>query len=201
MDISEWVKAARTKAAFSQEALAQALGVTKGNVSAWENSRHKPKLEQILTIGRATGFALPPDLSDWSMSPASIGTRRVPLVSHEAAGRWTGEVNQSHDSKDWLMTDLEHSGSAFALEIRDEAMLPEFKEGDKIIIDPEVQPRPGDFVLFSHDDAVDFRKYRPRTADVFELMPLNDDFSSIRSDVTQVNIIGTMVEHRKYRRR
>ena len=56
------------------------------------------------------------------------------------------------------------------------------------------------------DDEATFKKYRPRAVDargsmVFELVPLNDDYPIIRSDVTPVRIVGTMVEHRKYRRR
>lgn len=201
MKIATWVKAARTKAELSQDALAQALGLTKGNISAWEHARHRPKLEQVLTISRVTGFTLPADLSEWSTSPASVGTRRVPLISRGQAAEWAGAVDQSHDAADWLMTDLEHSDSAFALQIEGDSMLPDFRPGDRIIIDPAVEPRPGDFVVFKSDDEVTFRKYRPRTAGVYELMPLNDDFPAIRSDSTDVKIIGTMVEHRKYRRR
>ena len=36
---------------------------------------------------------------------------------------------------------------------------------------------------------------------IFELVPLNDDFPSLRSDVNDIHIVGTMIEHRKYRRR
>jgi hypothetical protein len=35
---------------------------------------------------------------------------------------------------------------------------------------------------------------------VFELIPLNDDYPTLRSDVDHIRIVGTMVEHRKYRR-
>ena len=86
-------------------------------------------------------------------------------------------------------------------------MLPDYRPGDRVIIDPEVTPTPGDCVVAKNgEDEATFKKYRPRGLDqagnmVFELVPLNDDYPIIRSDATPVRIIGTMVEHRKYRRR
>lgn len=209
MDINSWVRAARSKAGKSQEALASALGVTKGNVSAWENGRHKPKLEQVLAISRLTGYPPPPELAGYNVAPAPLGSRRIPLISYVQAGVWTGVVDnyQPGDAEDFLLTDMELSGGAFALEIKGDSMLPEFKQGDRVIIDPNVMPQPGDFVVAKNgDEEATFKKYRPRGVNdggetVFELVPLNDDYPSMRSDVTPIRIVGTMVEHRKYRRR
>ena len=85
-------------------------------------------------------------------------------------------------------------------------MEPDFKEGDAVVIDPEVSPLPGDFVVAKNgEEEALFKKYRPRGimngSDVFELVPLNEDFPTIRSDQEEVRIIGTMVEHRRYRKR
>lgn len=113
-------------------------------------------------------------------------------------------------ASEYLLTDLPVSRYTFALEIKGTSMLPEFKEGDRVIIDPEVRPQPGDFVAAKTMDAhghgeATFKKYRPRGTndkgqEVFELSPLNEDFPSLRSDTTPLEIIGTMVEHRRYRR-
>lgn len=59
MELSTWVKLARTKQGWTQDQLATALDVTKGNVSAWENGRHEPSWDRILKIGRLTGEPLP----------------------------------------------------------------------------------------------------------------------------------------------
>jgi SOS-response transcriptional repressor LexA len=68
-------------------------------------------------------------------------------------------------------------------------------------------PRPGDFVVAknSGQEAV-FKQYRERGVDeaghtLFELVPLNTFYPVLRSDVQHLNIVGTMIEHRKYRRR
>jgi len=88
-------------------------------------------------------------------------------------------------------------------------MLPEFHEGDKIVIDPEVAPQPGDLVIakLDGDDEATFKKYRPRGVDstgapVIELVPLNDDWPTLTITADKPGrIMGTMVEHRRYRRR
>lgn len=207
--VNEWVLAARKHANLSQEKLGEHVGVSKSNVSGWEKDRHNPSFEQMVTISRATNFPLPAGAKAPSnVATASMGDSRIPLISHVQAGIWTEVVDnfQPGDADDWLITDLAVSGSTFALEIKGDSMLPEFKPGDRVIIDPEVAPQPGDYVVAKNggNDAT-FKKYRPRGVDsagqtVFELAPLNDDFPTIRSDVEPVRIIGTMVEHRKYRR-
>lgn len=209
MDISQWVKEARGKAKLSQEALAFELDLTKGNVSAWENGRHKPKLEQILRIAQLTGVGLPLEAKGFNVAPAPVGARKIPLISYVQAGCWTGIVDNylPGDAEEWLLTDLDLSGCAFALQIKGDSMLPEFKEGDRVIIDPNVGPLPGDFVVAKNgDEEATFKKYRPRGVNeqgtvVFELVPLNEDYPSMRSDSTPISIVGTMVEHRKYRKR
>lgn len=140
---------------------------------------------------------------------AQIGARQIPLISYVRAGHWAGAVDpfQPNDAHEWLMTDLDMSDNAFALEIKGDSMLPEFAQGDRVIIDPGVKPRPGDYVVAKNgDDEATFKKYRLRSinehgVDVFELVPLNPDYPSMRSDVTPITIVGTMVEVRKYRRR
>lgn len=44
---------------MTQTDLGDALGVTKGNVSAWENGRHEPSYTQMLKIAELTKSSLP----------------------------------------------------------------------------------------------------------------------------------------------
>ena len=144
-----------------------------------------------------------------NVTPAPIGTRLVPLISYVQAGYWTEATDPATvgDGFEYLLTDLELSGSAFALQIEGESMLPQFRPGDRVIVDPEICPQPGDFVVaMNGGHEATFKKYRPRSMDeagnvVFELVPLNEDFAPMRSDQTPIRIVGTMMEHRQYRRR
>jgi phage repressor protein C with HTH and peptisase S24 domain len=61
VEIKDWVKNARTSAGLTQEQLGNELGVTKGNVSGWENGRHEPSYHQLLKIELLTGVKLSMD--------------------------------------------------------------------------------------------------------------------------------------------
>lgn len=146
---------------------------------------------------------------DENVSVSDVGVKKIPLIDYVRAGTLVEVANPFPvgGAYDWLLTDLDLSERAFALEIEGNSMEPEFKAGDRVIIDPSVSPHPGDFVVAkNHDEKATFKKYRLRGIDetgkeVFELIPLNSDYPTLRSDEIPLRIIGTMMEHRKYRRR
>jgi SOS-response transcriptional repressor LexA len=146
---------------------------------------------------------------DKNVAPAEVGTRLVPVISYVQAGQMTEVVDPFAlgGSFEFISTDLDLSGRAFALIIKGPSMEPEFREGDKVIIDPAVCPQPGDFVVAKNSvEEATFKKYRPRGTDargnmIFELVPLNDDFPTLNSDRDHLIVIGVMMEHRKYRKR
>lgn len=137
------------------------------------------------------------------------GLKPVPRISFVQAGPWREVVDPYAPgaAEDYLLTDQDLGPHAFALTIQGDSMTPDFREGDIVIIDPDVRPSPGDFVVARNGrDEATFKKYRPRGINergelVVELVPLNEDYPSLRSDCTPLQIIGTMMEHRRYRRR
>lgn len=199
-----------------QSDLARALNTSPQTVNNWETRGISKK--GLLHIQNTLGIS-----ASWvetgqgrkfvqvknNVSPAQIGSKQIPLISYVRAGLWAGagDLPQPGDAQEWLMTDLELSDGAFALEIKGDSMLPEFNPGDRVIIDPAIRPQPGDYVVAKNgEDEATFKKYRLRGAneqgvEVFELVPLNPDYPSIRSDQVPIRIVGTMVEVRKYRRR
>ncbi|MBN4665410.1 LexA family transcriptional regulator [Pandoraea nosoerga] len=213
MNIAQWIRASREAAQLKQDELAERLGKTRGNISAWENGRHEPSYSQILEIARLTKHAVPiPGMESEphrNVSAAEIGQRKIPLISSVQAGRMTEALEPFPPGVafEYLLTDLDLSENAFALEIEGQSMEPEFKAGDRIIVDPALQPQPGDFVVAKNGrEEATFKKYRPRGMgqggrEVFELVPLNDDYPTINSEHEPARIIGVMVEHRRYRRR
>lgn len=67
-------------------------------------------------------------------------------------------------------------------------MEPDFKSGDVIIIDPEIKPHPGEFIVAANNEReATFKKYRPTRIDAngnehFELVPLNSDYPTLSSE-------------------
>jgi SOS-response transcriptional repressor LexA len=134
----------------------------------------------------------------------------VPVIARAQAGDWT-EVEDPFAvgaADEFLQTELQVNSGTFAVVIEGRSMEPEFQPGDKVIIDPEVKPRPGDFVIAKRDNDQEatFKKYRLRNQDeqgrdIIELTPLNSDWPSLMIDRDNPGyIVGTMVEHRRYRR-
>lgn len=199
-----------------QSDLARVLNTSPQTINNWEtrgiSKQGLLSIQNTLGISASwvqSGHGQKFVLDKSNVSTAQIGSKQIPLLSYVSAGAWTGAVDafQPNDAHDWLVTDLELSEGAFALEIKGDSMQPEFKPGDRVIIDPDISPQPGDFVVAKNgEEEATFKKYRPRSMDasgklVFELVPLNDDYPTMRSDISPINIVGTMVEHRKYRRR
>ena len=157
---------------------ARAIGVTPQAVQQWTNDETSPRGKNLSRAAVFLGVT-PAELrfgasGEQNVSAAVIGQRRIPLISRVQAGMWTEIIDHfaPGDAQDWMLTDLELSGSSFALEIQGDSMLPDFRPGDRVIIDPEIAPQPGDFVVAKNgDNEATFKKYRPRGIELVALLP------------------------------
>ncbi|WP_347460974.1 S24 family peptidase [Acinetobacter sp. ANC 7454] len=134
------------------------------------------------------------------------GVKLVPVISYVQAGSFKEAIQDAQEN--FVASYTENlSKYAFALEVQGESMTPEFKPGDKIIVDPEVEPKPGDYVIAQNGEhEPTFKKYRPRGYDsngnvIFELTPLNPDYPILNSADQPIHIVGTVIEHIRALRR
>lgn len=209
---------AREHANMKQRDVAEYFGISTQAISQWESNRTRPDSQRLASLARLFGVRL-----DWLLDetgpivferPATnTGARhttRVPVIDRIEAGDWTGIKQPSvvGSAGEFLQTDLEVSSSTFALVIEGRSMAPEFQPGDKVIIDPEIQPRPGDYVVAKRDkdqEAI-FKEFQLKIQNkeghaVIELKPINPDLPTLLIDRNNPGrIVGTMVEHRRYRR-
>jgi SOS-response transcriptional repressor LexA len=208
MTIASRVYAKRSELGLTQTELADLVGTSQQAIVQLESGktkrpRYMPELAKALKCD--LNWLLHGGSEGSNVSSADIGTRKIPLLSYVQAGLWTEsqEIRGYDGGMSYLLMDDDCSESAFALVIEGDSMAPKFNAGDRIIVDPDVYPVPGDFVV-ARDDVKNetvFKKYRPTGIDmhgndVYELVPLNDDFPTLRSDAGKLNIIGTMIEHR-----
>lgn len=217
-ELSIRIKEALTGCGKTQAQIARELGKTPGAVSHWITGETKSlKAETAAALERVTGYS-----ASWiatgrgekmaghaNVVLVDMGAHRVPLIDYVQAGTWTGTQNLDISQvRDWLTTDVQARGDVFALEIRGDSMTPDFVEGDRVVIDTGIRAQPGDYVVAQQAEGeATFKKYRLRGidretgAEQFDLIPLNEDYPTLHADERTAQIVGVMVEHRRYRRR
>lgn len=92
----------------------------------------------------------------------------------------------------------------YPVEITDRSMDPVFRIGDVVTIDPQVAPKPGDYVLAQIGNGQHrFGRYRerslPKTGGVgYEVVPENKDFAPLSDDQPDVSIVGVVTQQRRF---
>lgn len=211
----------------NQSQFARMLGVTPQAVQKWMAGVTEPRGKNLEAAARFFGvtpaylkFGLDPSESgdntkqsgaerqrpfDENVTRVPMGTRPIPVISSVQAGALR-DMDVPYEPGDGYAVvytdDMSLSRWTFSLEVEGESMLPRFQPGDLLIVDPELSPNPGNFVVARNGtNQATFKKYRPRGMDergnmIFELVPLNEDYPTMRSDVEKLTILGVVVEHR-----
>ena len=203
----------RKQRKLTQGQLGKALGVSDVTVGYWERDLNVPggksltKLAQYL--GVTEGFLLYGHEEEANVGTAPVTAQQIPIISYVQAGAWSPECDARNldGTIDYILTSEFHSYSTFALKVKGKSMEPDFVEGDVIIVDPELHPGPGDYVVAKNgSDEATFKKYRARGVsesgeEIFELVPLNEDYAVRNSANEKIRIVGVVVEHRRMMRR
>ena len=214
---SERIKELRKKHGLTQQQVGERIGASRASVSQWESGDVSPSADYLVALARVFGVSAhwlstgkgSPEPSN--VEPATLPQGgKVPIISYVQAGHWREMCEQAtafDGNVEYITVGEEVGPRGFGLWVCGKSMQPLFNEGDLIIIDPDEAPRPGDYVVAKNGSKeATFKKYRPRGIDengqdVFELVPLNDDFPTLHSDRQHIEIIGVMVEHRIFRKR
>lgn len=217
MSIGKRIKAQREVRHLTQKTLAKRLGISVQAISQWENDKTVPEAERLRDIS----IALNSDfywLFEGSIDAGPIAQRyetddqriwRAPLIDRVVAGTWSEATTPETLPADTRYLDvyIKPMGKIFAFEISGESMEPEFATGDLVIIDTGLDPLPGDFVVASNsEEGSTFKKLKVSRNAVgermLELVPLNCDYPTLVLDsASPGRVIGTMIEHRRFRRR
>ncbi|MCH9269656.1 LexA family protein [Pantoea ananatis] len=203
------LKSLRKERKLTQAQLGKAIGVSDVTIGYWEKDQNQPGGLSLTKLAKYFGvsesFIVTGKEEGSNVSFAPMGYRKIPVISWVQAGNWTSASDASNieGALDFILTSEPHSMGTFALLIRGKSMEPDFREGDSIIVDPDLCPKPGDYVVAKNgSDEATFKKYRSRgvTEDgegAFELVPLNEDFATLNSLYEKIEIIGVVVEHRR----
>ena len=209
-EIGERLKRRRLALGWSALKVATLAEISQPHLSRIENGKGGYAAETLSKIAGALGLSLERLYSSKSnVEDAIADFRTIPVLDYVQAGRWTGLQPEDSETemRQRITTNIECPPSTFALVIRGDSMEPRFTEGDVVVINPTIPPRPGDFVVATDESGeATFKQYRAAGVNfagqsVFELVPLNPIYGPMRSDIQKIAIVGVMIEHRSYRQR
>jgi SOS-response transcriptional repressor LexA len=192
--IGQRIKQARNEAAISQDALAEALGVSRVAVSNWERGKDLPGIPRFKRIAEvlhcdggwlllgAPGANLddvPSAQKIREMTAVYTARTKVPLVSQVPGGaqRLAADPYTRGAAEDWLTPTGRMSEGSFALRVHGNSMEPDFPDGCVIFVDPGVQWKSGDFVVvrFEDTDEATFKRIVKDGGHML-LVPLNPQY-------------------------
>lgn len=128
--------------------------------------------------------------------------RMLPVINSVHAGSWTGIGDTVYE--EYLPCIMPCSKDTFCLRVEGNSMNPVFMTGDVVVVDPSVLPTAGRYVVAIKDDedVATIKKYRAlglnsQGQEAFELVPMNPDFASYRSDQCRIRIIGVVISYNR----
>lgn len=115
-------------------------------------------------------------------APMPLAGRLIPVISWVQAGAWTSVDSVPADTQfeEWLPPNPKCGKNGYGLEVVGESMLPDFRPGDKIYVNPDFQPdnlKTGDLVIVTceGDAEATFKKLILESGHIY-LQPLNPNW-------------------------
>ena len=189
MALGKNIRSRRETLGWTLEKLSELSGVEIGTISALEN-RDSKRSQYATALARAMGVtldeleqpdSLPPQPAKGTpqallagLSPAPERTGRVPLISWVQAGEWAhaADLLQPGEGYEWIDTSVAVQAHTFALRVEGDSMEPEFAPGTILVVEPELDAYPGDYVIAKNGDEATFKQLVRDGADLY-LKPLN----------------------------
>jgi SOS-response transcriptional repressor LexA len=121
--------------------------------AAWENFARYFRMDvEFLRIGERAYVKRRSELSNPTSHSAAGHIRNIPLLNWHQIGQLTKREDlpgSIHAEATVEATDI--SGTrTFALKVQDDSMEPLFSKGEMIFINPDLEWKPGDFVIATH---------------------------------------------------
>ncbi len=204
---------AKDEKGLKQVDLVKATGVSKGTVSNWISGKTTPDDTVALgDLAKALGVSV-----DWLVTGRESNNhsfsnvrpvdkheiRMAPVLNYVQAGEFCEYFDDAIADR-FEPVSTKHPKNSYWVELNGLSMIPDFYPEELVLINPDMQPSPGDYVVAKKagENAVTFKKWRPRGFDdegveYCELVPLNPDFPVIDSRHTPFTVCGVAVEHKK----
>jgi len=142
--------------------------------------------------GLPTGWLDDFDVGE-NTEPAPSIRGAVPLISSVQAGMYKEFVDNLHQSEgafETIETTVPVNRHTFALRVKGDSMEPRFPEGIVLIVEPDLDPQPNDFVIAKNGNDETTFKQLVRDGQDWYLKPLNERYPI--KPLGQSNIVGVV---------
>lgn len=204
MGISANIKKLRTDRDWTQEQLAEKVGVTRSTVTQWETGWSQPRMGAIERLAAAFGVSVSEMVDEGShaLPKGAIFPKPSPRATAPLLGRvHAGDAQEPDIIEDKI--ELPYSvrqshPNAYFLQVEGDCMDKVYPEGCYILVDPDREPANGSIaaVMIDGRDAVMRRILRTASTMVLapeSWNPKHEDIVITSSDDCTVELVGTVV--------
>lgn len=165
---------------MTEQQFADALGVSRGAVQQWERpGGTAPKRSNQPAVAKLLGISIAELVAGGSNVGRSVDARaHVPIVSEVEAGNYTVIDNfEPRHHFETVPVTVPVNRHTYALRVRGDSMLSEtgdsFPDGAHIIVEPELAPLAGDYVVARNSEGETTFKQFIKDGGELYLKPLN----------------------------
>jgi SOS-response transcriptional repressor LexA len=182
MKSSDLIRQGRVRLGLSEQAFATAVGVTRAAVQQWERADGTaPKRATQLRVAELLGVSVSALMAGAAVGPRteSVDMRsEVPVVSEIEAGGYTAVDNfKLHKGVKMVPINVDVRRHTFAVRVHGDSMVSEshdsFPEGSVLIVEPDMEALPGDYVIARNSDGGATFKQLVKDGGEYFLKPLN----------------------------
>lgn len=203
MSVHSVIREGRKRLGLTQQQMAERVGVTRSAVQQWEkedgtapNRTQQPLVAGVLglTVAQLMGGS-----GNSNAAPGPDVRGLVPLLSDVQAGNYRELVDNFHPGdggEEMVPTTVPVKRHTFALRVTGDSMTPDFTAGMVLIVEPDMDAHPGDFVIARNPDGeTTFKKLTKDDGELY-LRPLNDHYPTRLLGLSKVIGVVRAVERR-----
>lgn len=196
------LKELRMRKGLTQKGVAEALNIARNTYNQYETGKRAPDIETLCRIANFFGVSV--DYLVGHVEEARrVIKRTIPVLGTIPAGVPMEAIEDIIDYEDLSPEEAADSHEYFGLKIRGRSMMPEYLDGDTIIVRKQDTAQTGDdaVVLVNGDDAT-FKRLQI-SKDGITLIPLNTAeyspvfYTNAQIEALPVRVLGVCVELRR----
>ena len=200
MSFSQRLKVARKKKGYTQEALSRLVSVERSSIGKYESTDIMPSPAVINRLAEVLEVSTDYLLGRAPISPKN--TNWVPVYGNVAAGIPIEEIEDIVDMEEIPEEWLKDGSTYLSLRIHGESMMPNFREGDHVIVRRQPDVETGDIAIVRVNGNSATCKKIKKAAEGMYLLSLNPAYEPVfysKEDVETlpVEILGRVVENRQ----